>query len=84
MADELRQLGFPIKECIRLYTSYGPRRKLPLLRVILLKGEQAGRLLGLTSLCGLKIKVERSREAGPVSYTHLDVYKRQVLERSLD
>ena len=38
VADELRQLGFPIKECIRLYTTYGPRRKLPLLRVILLKG----------------------------------------------
>ena len=70
VTDELRQLGFPIKECIRLYTAHEPKRKLPLLLVIIIKGELADRLLGLTSLCGLRIKVERSREAGHVPQCH--------------
>ena len=52
VGDEIRQLGFPIKECIPLFTTHGPRQKLPLLRVIVQKGELVDRLLGLTSLCG--------------------------------
>ena len=39
VADELHQLGFPIKESIRLFTAHGPRRKLPLIRVIIIKGD---------------------------------------------
>ena len=35
VADKFHQLGFPAKECIRLFTTYGPRRKLPLLRMIM-------------------------------------------------
>lgn len=63
VADELRQLG-------SLFTTYGPRRKLLLLRVIMQKGELADRLLELTSPWSSKIKVERSRESGHIPQCH--------------
>ena len=70
VAEELRELGYPISEAIRLHTLRGPRKPLALIRVTLPKGGDADRLLDVTSLCGLRIKVERSREAGHIPQCH--------------
>lgn len=40
----------------------GPRKFLPLIGIILLKGEGTDRLLSVNSLCGVKMEIERSRE----------------------
>lgn len=70
VADMLRELGYPVKDAIRLYTVRGVRRPLPLIRVVLPRGDDAERLLGLTNMYGLRIRVERSREAGNVTQCH--------------
>lgn len=58
----LRELGFTVREAIRLYTVYGARRPLPLIRVTVPKGEDVDWLLRLTSLFDVRVRVERSRE----------------------
>lgn len=63
VADDLRKLRFRIKEAVRLFTLRGLRKPLSLIRFTLLKEEVADQLLNMTSLCGIKLKIERNFEA---------------------
>ena len=68
--DELRDAGYKVVGASRLYTTYGSRRPLPLIRLLVEKGDSSQALLDLKRLFGLCVSVEPCRQTGRLSQCH--------------
>lgn len=68
--DVLRAQGFAVVSACRLHTTIDPRKPLPLIRLLVERGESVQRLLCLKRLFGVNVRVDPYRGAGKIAQCH--------------